>query len=294
MSPRSRALATALVLLPAAACHSGPPAPPPLLVTGTVDVEYEGRIAPLAEGETDTLPESELRTAAYGTPTVVFHTTVLELPLAEARAFVPGLVAEAPPPVEALPDGSTREWSERRVVSSAGPMHTTRRQRAVGLAGGLVDRAALRSAMPALIARGEVATEPLTAASTLGNTLTLSTQNEKAFVRGMRLTAVADSILVEDIEVATFRVGWSFRLTANAAGDALEVAVQWNDARAVHPVPHGGGIQLPVIERHRVSTRAVIDGGSSLVVGSLPGHREGTVQLLCVEIDPPAVATASR
>ena len=276
-----------------AACHGTPPQPKltPLAVTTPIAVHYEGSVGALTPADDAALAAPSPDTAAPGTPAVAFRATLLELPRDEARALVPDLGCAAPPPVEVLADGSMRAWSERGVTDSDGPMFTTRRQRAIGLGGGRVERTALRSALTTLASHGRVAMAPMASAA-FDTSATLTVQKQRAFVRGMRLAAIADSVLVDDIDVATFDEGARFRFTAHRHGSDVAVDVEWLDVRAVLPVPYGGGIQLPVLERHHVTARAVLRENDGLVLGSLPGRDGDSVLLLCVEIDPLGTSVA--
>jgi hypothetical protein len=265
----SRLLCLCLPLSVLAACKTSPPPPARLPIHTLFPVTYEGDVAPLAADADAPVPEPSPATHAPQ-PSLSFRTTLLELPLADARELAPELVTPAP----------TGKPSARGV--------TDRRIRALGLAGGHVDPALLRQSIDELQRRGHAYAGPLVATG-LGGTATVSVSKRTAFVRSLHIAPVDDSFLVDDVDVATFEHGSWLTFAAQRDGDALRIGVEWQVRDPLVPIPVArtqlASLQVPVLARHRLGASAIVAAQDGLVLGSLPGRRPGTVMLLCVEVE---------
>jgi hypothetical protein len=242
----------ALALL--AACHTAPAVPlPPLPLGDRFPVQYEGRIAPLAdarltaEAESAPLPEAGA--------SVTFRGTIVELPVEAARALAPGLV-------EPMPTGAGLQ-----------------------LLGGRADPAAMRFALDDLAARGFAGSHPF-AVARLGATATTSMLTQTPYVGALRI--VRNGWPLVDPEVAVFEHGSSLAFGAEREGDGLCVHIDWLHSEPVLPVPvaHADmvALQVPVLTRHHLTATARTADHDALVVGVLPAE-PGMVAMLCVQVD---------
>jgi hypothetical protein len=245
----------ALALL--AACQSAPAVPlEPLPLVDRFPVSYEGRIAPIAADEQSGREEETVPLPVAGAA-VSFRGTIVELPVAAARALAPGLV-------EPMRTG-----------------HGTGRQ------GGHADPKALREALDELAARGFVRSQPFTVAR-LGATAVTTMRTETPYVSALRIVGTIGPMVL-DPEVEVFEHGSSLAFAAERDGDALAVSIEWLQTEPVLPVPvanaEGGSLQVPVFTRHRLCAKTRAMDHDALVVGVVPGREPGMVAMLCVQID---------
>ena len=283
------------------ACASAPPPPEPLTVRDPFPVTYDGRVSPL---DADDLPtqgsQQEGDSAATLAPrrVVAFRATWIELSLADARALLPSLAAAPPPDVEPLPGGATRTWDDE-FVSTRGPASasSSRRTRNLGIAAGHVEPAALNGALARLGDRASVVSRQQIAVG-VGRTAELATWNQIAFIRSLRLAPAADSLLVDDVDVAVFQHGSRVAFAVAAQDGALRIDIDWRETIPVRPIPVGrtsrATLQIPVLERHRLTASTTVAGTDALVIASLPGNERGDVRVLCIEVDPSAPLAAGR
>src|SRR5262249_24437592 len=151
-----------------AACQSTPSVPlPPLPLGDRFPVHYEGRIAP-ADGRTTV--ETEPTPLPEAGASVTFRSTIVELPVAAARALAPGLVEPMP----------SREGLQ--------------------LFGGRADPRALRMALDDLAARGFAGSHPF-AVARLGATATTSMLTQTPYVGALRIVGNGQPLVDPEVQV---------------------------------------------------------------------------------------------
>jgi hypothetical protein len=252
----------ALALL--AACQSAPAVPlEPLPLVDRFPVGYEGRIGQLAATDDQGIEEEASGTLPEAGASVSFRGTIVELPVAAARALAPGLV-------EPMRTG-----------------HGLERQ------GGHADPVALRIALDELAARGFLRSRPF-AVARLGATAVTSQRTRTPYVTSFRIVEP----MVFDPEVEVFEHGSSLMFAADREGDGLAVSIVWLQSEPVLPVPvaraDGGALQVPVFTRHRLCAKTRAMDHDALVVGVLPGKEPGMVAMLCVHVDVAAATVAAN
>ncbi|HEX6811666.1 MAG TPA: hypothetical protein VF384_08600 [Planctomycetota bacterium] len=257
--------ASCLALSLIAACQSAPARFHPLPLEERFPVSYEGRIAPLADADRKSVAEPAVALPVPGA-SVVFRSTIVELPLAEARALAPELLAPVP--------------------TSSG----------LQMQGGHVDAAFLRSTLRRLANSGCLRAEPFTIAR-IGTSSTISLCAQTAYVSAFKIAGTLWS-KVMDPEVEVFQYGTTLTFTPQRDGDALTVSIDWLKSDPVRPITlartDSVALQVPVFTRERLSASTRLGEHDALVVGVLQGREPDTVMMLCVETDvvSPQVAAA--
>src|SRR5688572_18034843 len=87
--------ASCLALCLITACLSAPRTWRSFALETHFPVVYEGRIAPLAEGDRLSVADANVELPGAG-PSVAFRSTIVELPEADARALAPGVFEPVP------------------------------------------------------------------------------------------------------------------------------------------------------------------------------------------------------
>ncbi len=274
---RRKKVAAFVPLLPAlfAACQAVQPQPRPLAVREPFPVAYVGRIEPAQPLPDDVTLAGEAAwpaapAAAAGSGSITVRATLVELPIDEVRALLPGwpLAAE---------QGQGARLAADDLAARLADWH----------------------------ARGRVVAQP-TILIDNGHQGTLRAGKRTAYVSRLAIGAFADRGVhgdpwTIDPHVAVFEHGLELTFAPERRGSATSLGFTWRQRDRVLPRPVGyvhdgrmGAIELPLLLDQTVRGDVDFVSGEALLLGAVAGNVENTAVLLFAEAQAvPADAVAA-